>query len=99
MRPNAYERLKQSAADYRRHRQSVVESKFTAADLSWEYGWYPVNQDPDTAYKAGFQRGCHWAFVTACSGNPVNTRWDLADSTSAGSGEQDGWNAAAEALQ
>lgn len=99
MRMSTYKRMQQSAADHNRNRQSVIKAKFMTAGLSWGHGGYPVNPDAETAYNAGFQRGCHWAFVVACSGKPVEIRWDFADSTYAGNGEHDGWNAAAKALK
>lgn len=96
---STYKRMKQSAEDAVKHRRSFVESKFTAAGLSWDCGGYPTNPDAETAYNAGFQRGCHWAFQSACAGQQIDIRWDMADSTSAGNGEQDGWNAAVEAMR
>ncbi len=98
MAKSTYQRYLQSSEDFNKHRRSRVEAKFSAAGLSWQTGGYPMNADEDAAFNAGFQRGCHAAWQAACRGENVLERWDMADSTAAGNGEQAGWNAAAKAL-
>lgn len=98
MSRSTYERLRQSDADRLRHRKQMVEAKLKAANLSSECGGYPVNPDEFTARNAGYQRGCHWAAQAAVRGESISERWDMADSTAAGNGEQDGWNAVVHAM-
>ena len=98
MKTSTYKRMQQSSEDWSRSLKEKVEAAFTAAQLTWQPGVNPVNPDERTAWEAGFQRGCHWAWQSACRGEKLNERFDLADSTAAGGGEQDGWNAAAKAL-
>lgn len=78
--------------------QQFADRVFASAGLSSECGGYPTNPDETTAFNAGFQRGCHWAYCAMLNGEQINARWDMADSTAAGNGEQAGWNAAAAAV-
>lgn len=98
MSRSTYVRMQRADADRLAHRKQIVEAKLKAANLSSECGGYPVNPDEFTAYNAGFQRGCHWASQDAFRGQAISERWDMADSTAAGCGEQDGWNAVVHAL-
>ena len=98
MRVSTYKRHLQAEHDHANQLRSKIDAKFKAAGLTADCGGYPINPDEETAFKAGFQRGCHWAHSDAMEGKPVTHRWDMADSTAAGSGEQAGWNAAAAAL-
>lgn len=98
MSKSTYKRLQQSLQDHLAARKRKVEAAMTAAGLSWHPARYPVNPTETEAYRAGFQQSCNAAWKAACRGDLIQERWDLADSTSVGNGETDGWNAVAKAL-
>lgn len=99
MARSVYQRSQQSLDDHKRNRLAIVNAAFAAAGLEISQGGYPINANQTEAYDSGFQRGCRWAYEAAAfRGETINERWDLADSTYAGQGEQDGWNAAVNAI-
>jgi len=98
MATSTYKRLQQAAEDHAHHVQRVVAEKFKKAGLSWQTGGYPINPDEKTAFRAGYQRACHWAYEAACRGETLRERWELNDGTAAGRGEQVGWAAAVAAM-
>lgn len=99
MKTSTYQRMQQSVSDQVRNRRARIDAAFKRAGLTADNGGYPTNPDEKTAYNAGFQRGCHWAYqAAALHATGISERWDMADSTAAGQGEQDGWNAAVKAI-
>jgi len=99
MRVSTYQRHQQRDADISKIRRERIDAAFQKAGLSSTCGGYPINPTDEDAYNAGFQRGCHWVYQAAADrGERISERWDMADSTYAGHGEHDVWNAAAHAL-
>ena len=98
MMASAFKRMQMAVQDKLRNHVKQVQGKLDAAGISVKEGGYPANANESAAYSAGAQRGRHWAYCAACRNEDVAIRYDMADSTSAGAGEQDGWNQVAKAL-
>lgn len=99
MRVSTFNRHKQAEEDANNYFRKEMERRLIAAGLSTDPGRFPVQPNQGSAYAAGYQRGCKWAFDTMIEKRMIETRWDLNDGTYAGQGEQDGWNAVVEALR
>jgi hypothetical protein len=96
---STHKRMIQSRDDHRLYLERIANDAFDCAGLSSDGGGYPVNGTESEEYAAGFNRGCRWAWESFCRGEKPRERWDFRDTTAAGSGEHDGWNAAVCAFQ